>query len=322
MRTAALIAAITLCTLSACRGADDDAPTGDDSTSVDSDTGRVTDTVPPGWLQADNAADAMLLNMVFPADLDVTYVQGPPPEATGSTMVITALPGAPDPMEVRPGDSFELAVDYAEVYTNPIDIIIHFDGGNGHLRIRYDIEEGRGTIRVPVQMREALCDDLANVLHDIRCNESLAGLSEVADFLTMNLALRCDVEATDTAPTGDTGVTVLTGDTGTTPTGTTGDSGITAIEPLPQATFEAEYPPLYCEMEQECNPYFSEYYYYGPKACLEYVEQRLVLQGGSCTYDGVAAAVCHQELEAAHVCNDWQGSWRDACDLVYSDCTY
>jgi len=41
MHTAALIAAIQ-CTLSACRGADDDDATGDDSASVDSGTGRVT----------------------------------------------------------------------------------------------------------------------------------------------------------------------------------------------------------------------------------------------------------------------------------------
>jgi len=315
MRTVTLLAALTLCTLSACRGSKDDTAPEDSAVPEDtSDTGAPA-TTPPDWLQASNPADAMMLNMVFPADLDVTYVQGPPPDATGSAMVISALPGAPDPMEVRAGDSFELAIDYAEVYENPIDIIIYFDGGSGHLRIRYDIEEGRGTIRVPVEMREALCDDLANVLHDIRCNESLAGLSEVADFLTMNLAMRCDDEET-----GHTGSTGTTGDTGS--TGSTGSTGDTGLEPLPQATFEADYPPLFCSMEQECNPYFSEYYYDGYTYCVETVTGQLQVQGANCTYDDEAAALCHNELEAAHVCNDWQGSWRDACGLVYSNCKY
>ncbi len=187
------------------------------------------------------AANALTEGITFPQD-EAEVIEGEPPEATPGTSIALVGEESSMPVFIGPGSEGVISFDFSGLPGGSTStgttgtagsgdryVIVYFDPSDSYIRIKLRPDGSVGKVQVPYLVREDVCDNVDQIIHNIQCNETLQALSggDVAAYLIQRLEFGCDragnTETTrpvDTDPptTTDTGTGTGTG-TGTTETG-------------------------------------------------------------------------------------------------------
>ena len=108
-----------------------------------------------------------------------TVRNGMPPAPTGGPDA-PIINGAPDlPSAIAPNQQGSLGISFSNVPANtPFDVNVRFDGADSYINIPVGTSTTggatAGNLNIPFSLSQSICDNLADVQHQIRCYESVS----------------------------------------------------------------------------------------------------------------------------------------------------